>query len=103
MNSLAMRYHKSWVVLTCSTSTSALHHPSVLNISSIEDLNSKSKLTYLVSIWLSSDPLIKEITSILEDRDFNTDVGVTQNLESTVSVARSSISPITQKTFEKIR
>ena len=34
----------------------------------------------VVSIWSSPDPLIEEITSILEDRDFNTDVGVTQNL-----------------------
>ena len=69
MQAVALRMIKRWLNLPRCFTTSALHHPNVINIPSLSDLRSKAKLTFLAAISTSQDPVISEILSMLTDVD----------------------------------
>ena len=70
MQAAAHRMIKRWLYLPRCFTTSALHHPNVIDIPSLSDLRSKAKLTFLASISTSQDPVIKEIQSIITDEEY---------------------------------
>ena len=53
LNSLATRYIQKWLGLTHSTTVAVIHHPSVLNIPTIEICSTSAKLNYLAAVTLS--------------------------------------------------
>ena len=62
LNSLATRYIKKWLGLTRSTTVNVIHHPSVLNILTLESCSTSAKLNYLAAVTLSPDRMIAEIS-----------------------------------------
>ena len=52
LNSFATRYIKKWLGLTNSTTVAVIHHPSVLNIPTLESYSISAKLNYLAAVIL---------------------------------------------------
>ena len=101
MNSLATRYIKKWLGLSRSTTVAVIHHPSVLNIPTIESCSTKSKLSFLSAVTLSPDPLIKEISASALSRGFGHACGITDETRDILSLATSSIESISRKTLPR--
>ena len=70
MKSAALKKIKRWLNLPRCFTTSALHHPNVIDIPSLSEFRTKAKLCFLSSISTSQDPLIQEILSILNDDNY---------------------------------
>ena len=70
MQAVALRMIKRWLNLPRCFTTSALHHPNVIDIPSLSDLRSKAKLTFLAAISTSQDPVISKILSMLIDVEY---------------------------------
>ena len=98
MQAATLRMIKQWLNLPRCFTTSALHHPNVIDIPSLSDLRSKAKLTFLASISTSQDPVIEEILSILTDEEYCKNQRI-QPSSVELLKARSSITTISSKTL----
>ena len=76
LNSLATRYIKKWLGLTCSTTVAVIHYPSVLNIPTLESCSMSAKLNYLAAVTLSPDPMIAEISHFSLSSSFGNAHGI---------------------------
>ena len=72
VQSQCTRKIKSWLGLTKGVTNAVIHHPNVIDIPTISEYRTKTKLTFLSSIVTSEDPMITEISDLLLDQDFNT-------------------------------
>ena len=99
MQAAALRMIKRWLNLPRCFTTSALHHPNVIDIPSLSDFRSKAKLTFLASISTSKDPVIEEILSILTDEDYCKNQKIQLSSVDLLLKARSSITTISSKTL----
>ena len=59
-----MNLLKKWLGLTRSTSVAVLHHPDVIGVPHLPQLQTKAKLTFLASVVSSEDPLIQDLTNL---------------------------------------
>ena len=101
LNSLATRYIKKWLDLTCFTIVAAIHHPSVLNIPTIESCSTSAKLNYLAAVTLSPDPMIAEISHISLSSSFGNAHGISDHAKDALSEAINSVQSISRKTIPK--
>ena len=62
MQSMGMKKIKRWLGLTRSTTVAVIHHPDMLGLPFLPQLQTKAKLTYLSSIFPSDDSMIQELT-----------------------------------------
>ena len=69
MQAAALKKIKKWLNLPRCFTTSAFRHPNVIDVSSLSDLRTKAKLTFL-SISTSQDPLIEEMLWIFTDEEY---------------------------------
>ena len=88
-----------WLNLPRCFTTSALHHPNVIDIPSLSDLRSKAKLTFLASISTSQDPVIEDILSILTEEEYCKNQRIQPSTVDLLHKARSSITTISSKTL----
>ena len=82
-----------------SFTTSALHHPNVLDLPFLSDLRSKAKLTLLISIPTSNDPFIEEITSIHKDESYCASQKIPRVCIDLLHKARLLVSSFTTKSI----
>ena len=94
MQANAMRKIKKWLGLTRSTTTAIIHHPDVIDIPSISELQTKAKLTFLSAISVSQDPMINELETLLSDDSFLRSQGISNAATLLLQKARISVSSI---------
>ena len=92
LNSLATRYIKKWLGLTCSTTVAVIHHPSVLNIPTIESCYTSAKTNYLAAVTLSPDPMIAEISHFSLSSSFGHAYEISDLVKDALSTAINSYS-----------
>ena len=96
-----MKLLKKWLGLTRSTSVAVLHHPDVIGVPHLPQLQTKAKLTFLASVVSSEDPLIQDLTkSCLKDASAAL-LGIPEEAATLFSQARQSISSISRKTLQQ--
>ena len=98
MNSLASKYFKQWLGLSCSITVAVLHHSSVLNIPMVDSYFIKAKLSYLASITLSTASLwVKTSNSFCTAHRITDEAKQQQQL----SIVKESVMSIKRKTLPK--
>ena len=101
LNLLATKYMKKWLGLTCSTTIAVIHHPSVLNIPTLESCSTSAKLNYLAAVTLSPDPMIAEISHFSLSSSFGHARGMSDLAEDALSTAINSVQSINRMTIPK--
>ena len=101
LNSLATRYIKKWLGLSRSTIVAVIHHPSVLNIPTLESCSTSAKISYLATVTLSSDPMIKKILRIALSSNFGHAHEISNLSRDALPTAINSITSINRKTLHK--
>ena len=103
LNSLATRYIKKWLGLSRSTTIAVIHHPSVLNIPTLESCSTSAKISYLATVTLSSDPIIvrKSHVRISLSSNFGHAHEISDLARDALSTAINSIASINRKTLHK--
>ena len=96
-----MKMLKNWLGLTRSTSVAVLHHPDVIGVPHLPQLQTKAKLTFLASIDSSADPLIQELTKYCLSEPTVVRLGISEAAGSLFLEARDSISSITRRTLQQ--
>ena len=99
MQAMGMKKLKRWLGLTRSTTIAVIHHPDVLGVPFLPQLQSKAKLTFLSSVMSSDDPMIQEITNAALDEPTAGLMGVMSETLSLFNLARVSIASISRKTL----
>ena len=99
MQAMGMKKLKRWLGLTRSTTIAVIHHPDVLCVPFLPQLQSKAKLTFLSSVMSSDDPMIQEITNAALDEPTAGRMGVMSETLSLFNLARVSIASISRKTL----
>ena len=84
-----------------STTVAVIHHPSVLNILSLESCSTSAKISYLATVTLSSDPMIEEISRIALSSNFGHAHEISNLSRDALSTAINSIASINRKTLHK--
>ena len=102
LNSLATRYIKKWLGLTHSTTVAVIHHPSVLNIPTLESCSTSVKLNYLAAVTLSPDPMIAEISHFSLLSSFGHAHGISELAKDALSIDIKSVQSISRKTIPKL-
>ena len=82
-----------------STTIAVIHHPDVLGVPFLPQLQSKAKLTFLSSVMSSDDPMIQEITNAALDEPTAGRMGVMSETLSLFNLVRVSIASISRKTL----
>ena len=95
----ALRLIKRWLNLSRCFTTSALHHPNVIDNPLLSDLRTKAKMTFLSFISTLKDSLIEEIQSILINEEYCKSQKIKQTCVDLLHRARRSISTITRRTL----
>lgn len=94
---VALRKIKKWLNLPRCFTTSALHHPNVIDIPCLSDLRSKAKLTFLSAISTSKDPFIEELQKILTNEGYCKSQQIQAPTVDLLLKAKASISTISSK------
>ena len=97
MQSMGMKKIKRWLGLTRSTTVAVIHHPDMLGVPFLPQLQTKAKLTYLSSVFPSDDPMIQELTIL--DKPTAGRLGIPSEALSVFNQARASIASISRKTL----
>ena len=97
MQSMGMKKIKRWLGLTRSTTVAVIHHPDMLGLPFLPQLQTKAKLTYLSSIFPSDDSMIQELTIL--DKPTAGRLGIPSEALSVFNQARASIASISRKTL----
>ena len=101
LNSLATRFVKRWLGLCRSTTVAVIHHPSVLNIQTLESYSTSAKISYLAAVTISPDPMIKEISHIALSNNFGLAHGISDIAREALVMATESIEVINKKTLPR--
>ena len=101
LNSLATRYIKKWLGLTRSTTVAVIHHPSVLNIPTLESCSTSAKLNYLAAVILSPDPMIAEISHFSLSNSIGHAHEISDLAKDALSAAINSVQSISRKIIPK--
>ena len=99
MQGVSLRKIKHWLNLPRCFTTSALHHPNIIDIPALSDLHTKAKITLLSSISTSKDSFIQEIVPILTDEQYCKSQKIDLTIVELVHKARSSVSTISSKSL----
>ena len=94
MQKMGMKLLKKWLGLTRSTSIAVIHHPDILVVPHLPQLQTKAKLTYLSSVICADDPLIQELTKSCLDEATAEHRGISRETLSIFHQARESVSSI---------
>jgi len=73
---ISLVFNKTWLGLPRGTTTAILHHPNVIDIPTLSELRTQAKPTFFSSVSTSNDPVIKEISSLMLDREFSKDLKI---------------------------
>ena len=101
LNSMATRFVKSWLGLCGSTTVAVIHHPSVLNIPTLESYSTSAKISYLAAVTVSPDPMIQEISHIALSSNFGLAHEIPDMAREALIVATESIESINRKTLPR--
>ena len=96
-----MKMLKYWLGLTRSKSVAVLHHPDVIGVPHLPQLQTKAKFTFLASIDFSADPLIQELTKYCLSEPTAVRLGISEAAGSLFLKAKDSISSITRRTLQR--
>ena len=84
---------KSWLGLTKGVTNAVIHHPNVIDIPTISEYRTKTKLTFLSSILTSNDLMITEISELLLDQDLTRSQRVPSEVNQVLVLAKNPPSP----------
>ena len=101
LNLFATRYIKKWLGLTHSNTVAVIHHPSGLNIPTLESCSTSAKLNYLAAVTLSPDPMIAEISHFSLSSRFGHARGISELAKNALSIAIKSVQSISRNTIPK--
>ena len=99
MQSTSMKLLKRWLGLTRSTTVAVIHHPDVLGVPFLPQLQTKAKLTFLSSVVSSNDPMIQELTKTILEETTASRLGISSDSLSVLNQARESVESISRKTL----
>ena len=92
---------KKWLGLTPSTTVAVIHHPDVIGVPYLLQLQTKATLTFLASAVSSNDPLVQELTKYCLSESNAVRLGIPDKTISLLSQARELISSIFRKTLQQ--
>ena len=84
------KFIKKWLNLPRCCTLSAVFHPDVLNLPFLPQARESAKLSMIIAIEQSKDPLITECMSLLKNPDFLSRNEIPQNSISLLEAARKS-------------
>ena len=99
MQSTSMKLLKRWLGLTQSTTVAVIHHPDVLGVPFLPQLQTKAKLTFLSSVVSPNDPMIQELTKTILEETTASRLGISSESLSVLNQARESVESISRKTL----
>ena len=91
MQKVATKLLKKWLQLPRSTTLAVLFHPYIMNFPHLQSLRDKAVISLMSTISSSSDPLIKEISILLEDEPFHGRQSFPRNLLPILQAAKKSV------------
>ena len=91
-----LKFVKSWLNLPCNCTPGTIFHPDVLNLPFLPHLKESAKLSYILAVEWSVDPLIVELRHSVVANSLD----ISSNVFDSLSAAKASVANIRSATVK---